>query len=275
MKNKKRLDILLHEKGYFSSRSQSHQYILAGKVFINETREDKPGKLFPVDKIKTVYIKQSPRYVSRGGYKLEKALKEFSVNPSGKICLDIGASTGGFTDCLLQKKAKKVYAVDVGYGQIDMKLRRDPRLVLLEKTNIRYITEKQFDEKIELVTCDVSFISVQKFLHRLAAFLSENFDMIVLVKPQFESSIKEVKKGVIKDPLVHAKVLRSFQDYILSINLKIINWTFSPLKGPKGNIEYLAHITKAAPQKAPDIEVIVNMAHTSLKKEISKEESGK
>lgn len=265
MKNKKRLDILLTEKGYFKSRTKASAYISAGKVFINNRLQDKPGKLFLVDEIKNVKIKEPVKYVSRGGYKLEKALKEFGISVVDKICLDVGASTGGFTDCLLQFGAKKVYAVDVGYGQIDLKLRQNPNVVLYEKTNIRYINQKLFNEKIDVVTIDVSFISVKKFLHLIIDFLNPDFDIIVLIKPQFESEKKYVKRGIVRDKQIHIKVLKDFFDYIISIKLNLINMDYSPIKGPKGNIEFLCHIKeKGKNMDIRKIEQIVEEAHNTL-----------
>jgi len=265
MKNKKRLDILLTEKGYFKSRTKASAYISAGKVFINNKLQDKPGKLFAVDEIKDVKIKEPERYVSRGGYKLEKALKKFSISVADRICLDVGASTGGFTDCLLQFGAQKVYAVDVGYGQIDLKLRQNPKVVLYEKTNIRYINQEFFNEKIDIVTIDVSFISVKKFLHLLIDFLNPDFDIIVLIKPQFESERRYVKKGIVKDKQVHIKVLKDFLDYINSIKLKLINLDYSPIKGPKGNIEFLCHIKdKGKNIDIKNIEQIIGEAHNTF-----------
>ncbi len=263
MKNKKRLDIILVEKGYFKSRSKASSYISTGRIFINNTRQDKPGKLFSPDEIKNVKIYEPEKYVSRGGYKLEKALNTFNIKLLGKVALDIGASTGGFTDCLLQYGVKKVYAVDVGYGQLDLKLRNDPRVILCEKTNIRYIDEKTFYEKIDIVTVDVSFISVKKFLHILIPYLNSDFDIIVLIKPQFEAEKKEVKKGVVRDKSVHIKVLQRFLEYINSIKLKIVNLTYSPIKGPKGNIEFLSHIKDNG--ESIKIDDIVNIVEESEK----------
>ncbi len=242
MKDKKRIDVLLTERGVFKSRSQASSYILARKVFINDKIVDKPGRIYTLDDDDKIEIKEQYKYVSRGGYKLEKALKEFDIAVDGKVCLDIGASTGGFTDCLLQNDALKVYAVDVGYGQFDFKLKQDKRVVLYEKTNIRYIDKSFLQEKIDIVTIDVSFISVKKFLETVIEFLNPDFDIIVLIKPQFEAERKDVRKGVIKDKDLHKKIISSFIDYVLSVDLVPINLTYSPIKGPKGNIEFLLHI---------------------------------
>lgn len=244
MSTKKRLDLILTEKNYFKSRSEAASFIRAGMVFINNQNETKPGKYFDENTIKEIVIKEKPKYVSRGGYKLEKALNVFKIDVNNKVCLDIGASTGGFTDCLLQNNAKKVYAVDVGYGQIDLKLRNHPKVVLIERTNIRYIDKTIFKEKIDIITIDVSFISVEKFLLNLLDLLNKDASIIILFKPQFEAEPKDVKKGIIKDKEVHIKVISRFFEFLKSNNLKMVNLTFSPIKGSKGNIEFLLLVKK-------------------------------
>jgi len=242
MKNKKRFDQILFEKGYYKSRSESRFAILTGKVFIDGQIRDKPGKYYDEEKVSQIKIIEEPRYVSRAGYKLEKAIKTFPVNISGMICLDVGCSTGGFTDCLLQNRAKKVYAVDVGYGQFDYRLRQDKRVVLLERTNIRYLKKDLILDKIDIITVDVSFISIRKFLHNLVVFCDDDFDMIILIKPQFEAKKEDVIKGIVKSKRVHKQVMQTLYDYFKKIGLYIHHFTYSPIKGPKGNIEFLAHI---------------------------------
>jgi 23S rRNA (cytidine1920-2'-O)/16S rRNA (cytidine1409-2'-O)-methyltransferase len=261
MQLKKRLDLILVEKNLFKSRNEAQKAIFAKMVLVNEQLETKPGKMFSVDKIKDIKIKEFPKYVSRGGYKLQKALDEFKIDVSEKICLDIGASTGGFTDCLLQYNAKKVYAVDVGYGQLDLKIRNNPKVVPIEKTNIRYIDKTLFKEKIDIVTIDVSFISIKKFVLNLLDILNKDFAIIILIKPQFEANIEEVKKGVVKDKAVHKMILLDFLKFFNQNNLKIVNLTYSPIRGPKGNIEFLAEIREKGEEIREEfIERVVNEA---------------
>ena len=213
MNIKKQLDQILYEKGYFISRAESHSSILSGKVYINGQIMDKPGKYFAEKGIKKIEIIEEPEYVSRGGYKLEKALDEFLINVKNKICMDVGCSTGGFTDCLLQNEAEKVYAIDVGYGQFDFKLRNNDHVVLLERTNIRYLDKDLIKNKIDVITIDVSFISVRKFLHDLIPLCNDNFGIIILIKPQFESERKGVIKGVIRTKDIHLEIVNSQFDY--------------------------------------------------------------
>ncbi len=241
MREKKRVDLILVEKGFFPSRSKAESYIREGKVIINNKKVTKPGEKFFIDNI-NISILEDMKYVSRGGYKLEKAIIKFGIKVEDKICLDIGASTGGFTDLLLQYKAKKVYAIDVGYGQLDYKLRYDSRVIVYEKTNIRYVDNSYFDEKIDLVVIDVSFISVAKFLHKIINFLKPDFDIVLLFKPQFESEKGSTVKGIVKDKRIHKETLKKFVKYLRDNNLSIVNFDFSPIKGSKGNIEFLIHI---------------------------------
>ncbi|MDD5065565.1 MAG: TlyA family RNA methyltransferase [bacterium] len=241
---KKRLDTFLSEKGYFPSTSKARSAILAGQVFLNGMISDKPGKQVDESLVRTVEIREKERYVSRGGYKLEKALDDFCISVKNRICMDIGCSTGGFTDCLLQRHAGKVYAVDVGYGQFDYGLRRDPAVVLLEKQNIRYLDDKLIKDKIDIITIDVSFISVTKFLPDLIRFCGEDFDIIILVKPQFESEKGEVKKGVVTSREQHIRIMEKLTDHFTGHGFMISHFTFSPIKGPKGNVEFLVHLKK-------------------------------
>lgn len=240
---KKRLDTILFEQKYFPSTSKAQSAILSGSVIINNKKEDKPGKHFHPEEIKNIIIKEKDKYVSRGGYKLEKAIQKFNVDVNNKICLDIGCSTGGFTDCLLQFGACKVYSIDVGYGQFDYKLRQDPRVILIEKQNIRYINKDLIKDKIDIIVIDVSFISIIKFLVDLLSFVNTNYDIIILIKPQFESEKGEVEKGVIKSKIKHEKIVLKLMDYFRENHFVVKNFTLSPIKGPKGNIEFLVHLT--------------------------------
>ncbi len=239
---KERIDKLLVERGLVESREKAQRLIMSGVVFVGNEKVDKPGTKVRTDT--NIFIKEKDRYVSRGGYKLEKALKVFNPEIKGKVCLDIGASTGGFTDCLLQHGAKKVYAVDVGKNQLHEKLKEDRRVISLEKTNARYLTEKEIPEKIQFFVSDVSFISVLKILPNICSLLEKGAEGVILIKPQFELSKKEVKGGVVEKPELHIKainnVLRSLQKSCYCAR----GLTFSETWGPKGNIEFLAYIYK-------------------------------
>ena len=242
---KERIDKLLVEKGLVKSRERAKALIMAGKVKVNGQVVDKPGTNVPVDSAIEVKENDIP-YVSRGGLKLETALKEFNFDVEGFVCLDVGASTGGFTDCLLQHGAKKVYAVDVGRGQLDWKLRNDERVVSIERFNARYLTEKEVPEKVDLVVMDVSFISVTKLLPVVKQFLKPEGKMIVLIKPQFELTKKEVDrgKGVIRDPELHKKAVNKVLEFARSIGLYPENLTLSRPRGPKGNKEFLVLLSQ-------------------------------
>jgi 23S rRNA (cytidine1920-2'-O)/16S rRNA (cytidine1409-2'-O)-methyltransferase len=239
---KERLDKLLIERGLFSTREKAKRAILAGLVKVENKYLDKPGTR--VENNAQIETKEGIPYVSRGGLKLEKALKEFRIKVENKVVLDVGASTGGFTDCLLQRGAKRVYALDVGYGQLDWKLRNAPRVINIERTNIRYFKEKDLPEKADLVTVDVSFISLDKVLPSLIPLLREKGEIIVLIKPQFEAERKQTKKGVVRDPQVHKEVIYKIIAVVGKENLKIRGLTFSPLRGPAGNIEYFIYLSK-------------------------------
>lgn len=247
---KLRLDMLLVEKGYFETREKARRTIMAGLVFIDNQKLDKPGTKVNIDC--EILIKGNPNpYVSRGGLKLEKAIKAFTIDLEDKVCLDIGASTGGFTDCMLQNKAKKVYAIDVGYGQLDWKLRQDTRVIVMERTNIRYVEEKNLKELGDFASIDVSFISLKLVLPVVKKLLKDSAEIMALVKPQFEAGKEKVgKKGVVRDLEVHKDVVHSIVDFAVSLNLNIKDFSYSPIKGPEGNIEYLLYMTKASIEKA-------------------------
>ncbi len=241
---KERLDILLVKKGIISSREKARRHIMAGEVFVEGQREDKPGTKINEDA--NIELRgEKLAYVSRGGLKLEKAFKEFGLNVTDKICLDIGASTGGFTDCLLQNGAAKVYSVDVGYGQLDYKLRRDERVVCMERTNFRYLTKEDIPETIAFACTDVSFISLSKILPAARPMLADNGSMVCLIKPQFEAGREKVgKKGVVRDPGVHLEVIERICNLAVNdIGFFIKGLSFSPIRGPEGNIEYLAYLS--------------------------------
>lgn len=266
---KERLDVLLVNRGLAPSREKAKTTIMAGNVFVNGQREDKAGSMF--DEKADITVKGSElKYVSRGGLKLEKAMKHFDVDPAGKICMDIGSSTGGFTDCMLQNGAVKVYAVDVGHGQLAWKLRQDERVVCMEKTNIRYVEPKDIPDRIGLFSVDVSFISLTKVLLPVKNLLEANGQGVCLIKPQFEAGREKVgKKGVVRDPKVHEEVIQSVIDYVLSIGYSVLNLEYSPIKGPEGNIEYLLHIEnddKSQMAEGIDVAGIVADAHSELDK---------
>lgn len=266
MKIKKRLDVLLTEQGYADSRSKAQAIIMAGQVYVDGQKADKPGISYE----ETVQIEvrgESCPYVSRGGLKLEKALRDFGVKPEGYVCSDSGASTGGFTDCLLQQGAKKVFAIDVGYGQLDWKIRSDERVVVMERTNIRYVTPEQLGEPLDLSVIDVSFISLKIVLPAIKALLKENGQVLCLIKPQFEAGRDKVgKKGVVREPETHKEVLDGFVALAKELNFTILGLTFSPVKGPEGNIEFLGHLTLADKEGIePDTAKVVSDAHATLK----------
>lgn len=242
---KKRLDILLTEKGLAQSREKAKTVIMSGIVYVDGQKEDKAGSLFPEDS--HIEVRGNTlRYVSRGGLKLEKAVNEFGLELTGCICMDIGASTGGFTDCMLQNGASKVYAVDVGHGQLDWKLRNDPRVVCMEKTNIRYVTRNDIADELDFASVDVSFISLDKVLPPARELLRESGRMVCLIKPQFEAGREQVgKHGVVRDKKVHETVIKKITDLCTDKGFIILGLTYSPIKGPEGNIEYLIYIEKA------------------------------
>ena len=242
---KKRLDVLLVEKGFFESREKAKAVIMSGCVYVNNQKADKAGASFPEDAVVEVRG-GSERYVSRGGYKLEKAMRVFPISLGGKIAMDIGASTGGFTDCMLQNGAAKVYAVDVGYGQLAWKLRTDERVVNLERTNMRYVTSEQVPDKIEFFSADVAFISLRLILPAARAICADGAEGVCLIKPQFEAGREFVgKNGVVRDREVHVRVVEEIVSWCLENGFSVLGLDYSPIKGPQGNIEYLAHIKRA------------------------------
>ena len=265
MSEKMRLDALLVQRGLVESRDKAKAVIMGGHVILEGEREDKPGRMVSPDA--AVELRDyEKKYVSRGGYKLEKALLEFGIDLQGAVCIDAGASTGGFTDCMLQNGAKKVYAVDVGYGQLAWSLRTDERVVCMERTNVRYLDGEQISEQVDFVSIDVSFISLSLVVPPLAALLREGGQMVALVKPQFEAGREKVgKKGVVRDPAVHREVLEKACGLARETGLCVRGLTYSPIKGPEGNIEFLCWLQKGVGMgQEPDIAELVQSAHAAL-----------
>lgn len=268
---KKRLDVLLVERGLATSREKAKAMIMAGEVLVDNEREDKAGSMFP-EEVEIVLKGKPLPYVSRGGLKLEKAMKNFNLTLDGKVCMDVGASTGGFTDCMLQNGAVKVYSVDVGHGQLDWKLRNDPRVVCMERTNIRYVVTEDIEERPSFVSIDVSFISLTKVLLPVRNLMEENGEIAALIKPQFEAGREKVgKKGVVRDPAVHKEVIEMVISYAKSISFGVRHLEFSPIKGPEGNIEYLAHLKKTDNETGIiadgiDINKVVEESHNELQR---------
>lgn len=269
MAEKERLDVLLVKNNLAASRELAKAYIMAGNVYVSGLKETKVGTKVDINSEITVRDNKM-KYVSRGGFKLEKAINEFGIDLKDKICLDIGASTGGFTDCMLQNGAKKVYSIDVGYGQFAWSLRNDERVVCLEKTNVRYITDEQVKDKADFASIDVSFISLTKVLVPVLNIMNEKGRLVCLIKPQFEAGRDKVgKKGVVRDKNVHKDVICNIIDFVKEQNLNIINISFSPIKGPEGNIEYLIYIDKLeegiSKESAYELASnIVNSSHNEL-----------
>lgn len=262
-----RLDQLVFDKGYAPSREKARALIMSGCVFLDGQRADKPGQQVSPDADPEVRSHELP-FVSRGGYKLDKAIRVFGIDPTGKTCIDCGASTGGFTDVLLQHGAAKVYAVDVGYGQLAWKLREDPRVICLERTNLRYVTEEQIPEKLDLAVCDVSFISLRLVMPAVAKLLKPGAEIMCLIKPQFEAGRELVgKKGVVRDSAVHEQVIRGILDFMPTIGFSVCALDYSPITGPEGNIEFLLYMKNTLQDSAEvDIAALVKSAHTELKK---------
>lgn len=273
---KKRLDLLMVERALAPSREKAKAYIMSGDVYVDGQKEDKAGTMFQ-ETVKIEVRGNTLPYVSRGGLKLEKAMNHFEVTLDGKVCMDVGASTGGFTDCMLQNGAVKVYSIDVGYGQLDWKLRNDPRVVCMEKTNIRYVVPEDLQEPADFSSIDVSFISLTKVLLPVRNLLTENGAIVCLIKPQFEAGREKVgKKGVVREKSTHHEVIEKVALYAQSIGFKILNIDFSPIKGPEGNIEYLLHLQNHPEgedgpviyEEMPvDPKKIVEEAHAALDKE--------
>ena len=273
---KERLDVLLVKKGLAPSREKAKAVIMAGSVYVDGQKEDKAGSVFDEESAQIEVRGHALPYVSRGGLKLEKALKVFPITLTDKICMDIGASTGGFTDCMLQNGATKVYSVDVGYGQLDWKLRQDDRGVCMEKTNFRYMTPEDIPDVLDFASVDVSFISLDKILTPAYALLKEQGEMVALIKPQFEAGREKVgKKGVVRDPKVHEEVISRIVRHADEVSFEVLDLSYSPIRGPEGNIEYLIHLRKNPERTVyPDIPAvfekkikeIVEEAHQELEK---------
>lgn len=266
---KKRADILLFEKGLVESREKARRVIMEGIVFIGDRKVDKPGE--KVDINSPIGIKKNPNiYVSRGGLKFKKAIDVFHIELENKTAIDIGASTGGFTDCMLKQGIKKVYAIDVGYGQLDWKLRKDPRVIVKERTNIRYVTREDIGELVDFISIDVSFISLRLVLPVARELLSENGYIMALIKPQFEAGREKVgKKGIVKDKNIHLEVIKTIVEFCEASQLNVIGLDFSPITGTTGNIEFLLYITKEKENKNVTINdqmilKIIDKAHRSL-----------
>ena len=261
---KQRLDILLTEKNFFDSRTRAQAMIMSGKILVDGQKIDKAGTLIDVDAEIRVLGEEMP-FVSRGGLKLQKALDAFKIVLSGKIAADVGASTGGFTDCMLQHGAKKVYAIDVGYGQLAWKLRSNVRVVNMERTNIRNVTRENFLDELEFISIDVAFISLEKVLPVVFDVLKDSGEVVALIKPQFEAGREHVgKKGVVRDKKIHAAVIERILNFATEIGFGVCGLTFSPVKGPEGNIEYLAHFTKNFASTNVEILSVVDKAHEEL-----------
>ena len=260
------MDVYLTEHGMVPSRERARALIMEGLVYVNEEKADKAGFSVP-DGAKVEVRGSGLQYVSRGGLKLEKAFQEFPLDLKGKICMDIGASTGGFTDCMLQNGAAKVYCVDVGYGQLAWKLRSDPRVVCLERTNARYLTHEQVPEELDFASIDVSFISLKLILPAVHGLLREAGHVACLVKPQFEAGREKVgKKGVVRDPAVHREVLDHFLEHAKDSGFTVLGLTYSPIRGPEGNIEYLGYLEKGEWQERSfDLDALVAESHETLK----------
>lgn len=244
---KERLDVILVNQGYAPSRERAKAIIMSGNVYVNGQKEDKAGTSFDVSKIQLEVRGSSLKYVSRGGLKLEKAMEKWQFALEGCVCMDIGASTGGFTDCMLQNGASKVYSVDVGHGQLAWKLRNDERVVCMEQTNFRYMVPEDIGDKLDFASVDVSFISLTKILIPARNLLKSGGQMVCLIKPQFEAGREKVgKNGVVREPEIHEEVIRKIIDYADSIGFAVLHLEYSPIKGPEGNIEYLVHLKKVS-----------------------------
>lgn len=263
---KKRLDVLMTERALAESRQKAQAIIMAGQVYVNGQKVDKAGA--PVGEDAQIEVRgKTLAYVSRGGLKLEKAVKRWPIQLSGTVCADIGSSTGGFTDCMLQQGAEKVYAVDSGYNQLDWRLRNDPRVVCMERTNARYLTQEQIPEALDFFSVDVSFISLRLILPPMRQLIKPEGEAVCLIKPQFEAGREKVgKKGVVRDPAVHLEVLEHFLQHAKESGFSVKDITFSPIKGPEGNIEYLGYISaKEGPDYEGDLEELVRQSHEDLK----------
>ena len=266
---KERLDVILVNQGYAPSREKAKAIIMSGNVYVNGQKEDKAGTGFDESKIQLEVRGSSLRYVSRGGLKLEKAMNQWNLKLNDKVCMDIGASTGGFTDCMLQNGASKVYSVDVGHGQLAWKLRNDERVVCMEQTNFRYMVREDIQDDLDFASVDVSFISLTKILIPARNLLRIGAEMVCLVKPQFEAGKEKVgKNGVVREPEVHEEVIAKIVDFAHLIGFSVLHLDYSPIKGPEGNIEYLLylqnHIEGTFEEVPVNVEEIVNQAHSQL-----------
>lgn len=264
---KERLDLLLVKKGLFTSREKARASIMAGEIFVDGLRVDKCGENIKESSIIEFKGETLP-FVSRGGLKLDKAVKNFNIKLQDKVCLDVGASTGGFTDCMLQNNATKVFAIDVGYGQFAWKLRVDPRVVCMERTNVRYVTHDEIGEYADFASIDVSFISLRKVIPTVVSLLKDDGEIMALIKPQFEAGREKVgKKGVVKEKSTHAEVIYNIFDFIQDAGMSVLNVDYSPIKGPEGNIEYLIYFTKNSEKQLfsrEDIDKVVDSSHGLL-----------
>ena len=269
MSAKKRLDVLVYERGFAESREKAKAVIMSGIIYVDNQKSDKPGTTYNED-VKIEMRGNKLKYVSRGGLKLEKAVDVFGLDLKNKITMDIGASTGGFTDCMLQNGAVKVYSIDVGHGQLDWKLRNDERVVNLERTNVRYVPKEQIPDEIDFFSVDVCFISLCLVLPAVRPLLKSDCTAVCLIKPQFEAGREKVgKKGVVRDPQVHIEVVRGIYDFVLQNGFDVLNLDYSPIKGPEGNIEYLIHLRKSdEPKSYTDVtpEQLVASSHAELDK---------
>lgn len=266
MSDKIRLDARIFDLGLTESREKAKAFIMAGQVYVNGMKATKAG--MTVSEKDNIEVRGSSEFVSRGGHKLKKAMASFPINITDKICMDVGASTGGFTDCMLQNGAVKVYSVDVGYGQLAWKLRSDPRVVNLERTNIRYVTEEQIPDKVDFSSVDVSFISLCLVLPAIYPVLSESGECVCLIKPQFEAGREKVgKKGVVRDKSVHTEVIQKIYNFAIESGFCVSGLDYSPIKGPEGNIEYLIYLKKGESENAEvDIDAVVEASHNELDK---------
>lgn len=265
---KERLDILLVDKGICASRERAKTNIMAGLIFVDGQRVDKAGEKVSID-ADIVFKGEELKYVSRGGLKLEKAMKSFGINLKDKVCMDIGASTGGFTDCMLQNDASKVFSVDVGYGQFAWKLRTDERVVCMERTNIRYVKPEDIGTKLDFASIDVSFISLRTIMPAVKELLDGKGEVVALIKPQFEAGRDKVgKKGVVKDKEVHFEVIERIVNFLIENEFNVLGLSYSPIKGPEGNREYLVYFSKDKEKESnfelSQIEDIVNESHSQL-----------
>lgn len=266
MNEKTRLDARIFELGLTESREKAKSFIMAGQVYVNGMKATKAG--ITVSEKDNIEVRGSSEFVSRGGHKLKKAMSAFPISLENKICMDVGASTGGFTDCMLQNGAIKVYSIDVGYGQLAWKLRSDSRVVNLERTNIRYVTEEQVPDKIDFSSVDVSFISLCLVLPAIFPILADNGECVCLIKPQFEAGKENVgKKGVVRDKNTHIEVIKKIHDFAIDQGFFVAGLDFSPIKGPEGNIEYLIYLKKNSTENAVvDIDAVVDSSHKELDK---------